>query len=58
MKNTIFWDVAFCRSSVTRRSSESSVHTRSTQRHIPEDGILKNYRGFAMASSALEKVAI
>jgi hypothetical protein len=22
------------------RSSETSVHTRSTQRHIPEDGIL------------------
>jgi hypothetical protein len=80
MKNVIFWDVAPCRSCVTRRfggtyrlhlqgrkireqppahagssladfsilkmeairSSETLVHTRSTWRHIPEDGILKN----------------
>jgi hypothetical protein len=26
------------------RSSETSVHTRSTQRHIPEDGILHSHR--------------
>jgi hypothetical protein len=26
------------------RSSETSVHTRSTRRHIPEDRILYNYR--------------
>jgi hypothetical protein len=25
------------------RSSETSVHTRSTQRHIPEDGILHSH---------------
>jgi hypothetical protein len=25
-------------------SSETSVHTRSTQRHIPEDGILHSHR--------------
>jgi hypothetical protein len=25
-------------------SSESSVHTRSTRHHIPEDGILHSYR--------------
>jgi hypothetical protein len=24
-------------------SSETSVHTRCTQRHIPEDGILHSY---------------
>jgi hypothetical protein len=29
------------------RSSETSVHTRSTQRHIPEDGILLNNISFA-----------
>jgi hypothetical protein len=26
------------------RSSETLVHTRSTWRHIPEDGILNNHR--------------
>jgi hypothetical protein len=26
------------------RSSETSVHTRSTQRHVPEDGILHSHR--------------
>jgi hypothetical protein len=26
------------------RSSEALVHTRSTQRHIPEDGILHSHR--------------
>jgi hypothetical protein len=25
-------------------SSETSVHTRSTRRHIPEDGILNSHR--------------
>jgi hypothetical protein len=34
MKNGVFWDVVPC------RSSETSLHTRSTRRHIPEDGIL------------------
>jgi hypothetical protein len=28
----------------TIRSSETSVHTRSTRRHIPEDGILHSHR--------------
>jgi hypothetical protein len=59
MKNTVFWDVASCRSCLNRRfggtyqlkmeaihSSETSVHTRSTQRHIPEDGILHRNANF------------
>jgi hypothetical protein len=44
MKYAVFWDVAQCRSCVNHvseeRSSETSVHTRSAWRHIPEDGIL------------------
>jgi hypothetical protein len=56
-KNADFWDVAPCRSCVNRRFggtyrlhlqtisySETSVHTRSTLRHIPEDGILHSHR--------------
>jgi hypothetical protein len=44
LKNAVFWAVAPCRSCVKRRFSETSVHTRSTQRHIPEDGILHSHR--------------
>jgi hypothetical protein len=29
---------------VNRRSSETSLHTRSARRHIPEDGILHSHR--------------
>jgi hypothetical protein len=32
-----------CRSCVNRRFGGTSVHTRSTQRHIPEDGILHSH---------------
>jgi hypothetical protein len=41
MKDTIFWDVALCRScELNRHSSDTLVQfTRSTRRHISEDGI-------------------
>jgi hypothetical protein len=55
LKKTVFWDVQLCRSCVNRRFGgtlkmeairyfETSVHTRSTQRHIPEDGFLHSHR--------------
>jgi hypothetical protein len=44
LKNVVFLDVAPCRSCVNRRSAEISVHTRSSRRHIPEDGILHSHR--------------
>jgi hypothetical protein len=37
VKNAVFWDVAPCKYSVNRRSSETLVHTRSTRRHTSED---------------------
>jgi hypothetical protein len=40
MKYAVFWDMAPCRSGVNRRSSETSVHTKSIRRHITEGGIL------------------
>jgi hypothetical protein len=49
MKNAVFWDVAHAGSSLTDfsalkmeaiRACETSVHARSTRRHIPEDGVL------------------
>jgi hypothetical protein len=52
MKNAVFWDVMPCRSCLNRhfgggtlrmeaiRTYETSFQTRSTRRHIPEDGIL------------------
>jgi hypothetical protein len=40
LKNAVFWDVAPCRSCVNRRSSETSVHTRSARCDIRDDGIL------------------
>jgi hypothetical protein len=42
-----YWYVSICycfEECVNRRSSETSVHTRSTRRHIPEDGILHSHR--------------
>jgi hypothetical protein len=44
LKNAVFWDVATCRSCVNRRFEGTLIHTRSTRRHIPEDGILHSHR--------------
>jgi hypothetical protein len=41
MKNAVFWDITPCGSCVNRRFGGTSVYTRSTQRHISEDGILQ-----------------
>jgi hypothetical protein len=40
MKNGVFWDVTPCGSCKNRRSSETSVPTRTTRRSIPEDIII------------------
>jgi hypothetical protein len=40
MKDAVFWDVAPCSSCVNRRFGGTTVHTRTTGRHIPENGIL------------------
>jgi hypothetical protein len=42
-ENAVFLDVAPCRSYVNRRFGGTSVHIRSTRRHIPEDGILHSH---------------
>jgi hypothetical protein len=55
MKNAVFWDMPPAQADCTLAdlstlkmeaisSSETSVHTRSTRRHIPEDGNLHNHR--------------
>jgi hypothetical protein len=43
-KNAVFWDMAPCSSSVNRSSSEKSLQTRSTRRHISENGIIHSHR--------------
>jgi hypothetical protein len=42
MKNAVFWDAMPCKNqhSDVYISSETSVLTRATWRHIPEDGVL------------------
>jgi hypothetical protein len=48
LNNAAFWNVAPCRHFTLKmkaiRFSETSVHTRSPQRYIPEDGILHSHR--------------
>jgi hypothetical protein len=44
MKNSFFWDVAPCRPCVNQSFGGTSVRTRFTRRHIPEDGILHSHR--------------
>jgi hypothetical protein len=39
-----FWDVAMCTSGLNSCLGGTSVNTRSTRRHIPEDGILYSHR--------------
>jgi hypothetical protein len=39
------------------RSSETSVHTRSTRRHIPEDGILHSHRRENLKSYVKERIS-
>jgi hypothetical protein len=39
MQNSVFYDAMPCGSCKNRRSSEISVVTRATRRHITEDGI-------------------
>jgi hypothetical protein len=39
-KNAVFWDVTAC----GWCSSETSVFTRATLRHVPEGGILHGHR--------------
>jgi hypothetical protein len=50
MNNAVFWDVSPCTSCVNRRFGGTSVYTRSTWRHIPEDGILQLRRSLQNAT--------
>jgi hypothetical protein len=60
VKNTVFWDVAQCRSCVNWRFGGTSVHTRSTRRHIPEESILhshcrENLKSYDLRSDAFRR---
>jgi hypothetical protein len=44
LKKAVFCDVAPCRSSVNPSFGGTSVHTKSTRRHTPEDGSLYSHR--------------
>jgi hypothetical protein len=55
MKNAAFWDVGcgslladfYTQKMEAIRFSETSIHTRSTRRHIPEDGIIYLFNQYA-----------
>jgi hypothetical protein len=63
MKNVVFWAANASASLVNfatlkmeaTRSSETSVNTRTTQRHIPEDDILHSHRCESLKSYRLLK---
>jgi hypothetical protein len=41
MKYAVFWDIVPCSSCVNRRFGGTSVHTRTTRHHNPENDILQ-----------------
>jgi hypothetical protein len=44
MNAVILWAIELCNWYVNRRSSETTVHMRTTWLYIPEDGNNRNYR--------------
>jgi hypothetical protein len=53
LKIAVFWDIAAGSPYMNRRSSETSVHIRTTRRYIPEDGNFYNYRSENLKSCIL-----
>jgi hypothetical protein len=63
LKNVVFWDVTLCKSCVNRRFGGTSVNSRFTQRHFPEDDILHSHRSeslkfYTILKCAFEKEAV